>query len=40
MAGCRSHPFFVDKVKVFKNVKMEVNKEANIQPSLSTKLGH
>ena len=40
MAGCRSHSFFADKVKVYKNVKMEVNKEANIQPSLSTKLGH
>ena len=39
MAGCRSHSFFADKVKVFKNVKMEVNKEANIQPSLSIKLG-
>ena len=39
MAGCRSHSFLADKVKVYKNVKMEVNKEANIQPSLSIKLG-
>ena len=39
IAGCRSHSFFADKVKVYKNVKMEVNKEANIQPSLSIKLG-
>lgn len=30
MAGYRSHSFFADKVKVYKNVKMEVNKEANI----------
>ena len=39
MAGYRSHSPFADKVKVYKNVKMEVNKEANIQPSLSIKLG-
>ena len=40
MTWYRSHSFFADEVKVYKNVKMEVNKEANIQPSLSTKLGH
>ena len=39
MAGYRSHSFFTNKVKVYKNVKMEVNKETNIQPSLSIKLG-
>lgn len=39
MTWYRSHSFFADEVKVYKNVKMEVNKEANIQPSLSIKLG-
>ena len=39
IAAYRSHSSFADKVKVYKNVKMEVNKEAYTQPSLSIKLG-